>query len=92
MKIYRDGQAIELTNDEVRNAFYEYQQYEQQERVRAILTEDGIEFTQDDVEEILSITNNELDDCDTYWDIEIDTIRNAIAEHFNLDDYEDEEE
>ena len=89
MTIYRDGKSIELTNKELQNAFYEYQEYEQKERVKTVLADYDVEFTEDDVDEIISITNSELDECDSYWDIEIDMIRDAIVEHFNLDESED---
>lgn len=90
MKIIRDGKEIELTKDELQNAFYEYQEFEQKERIKSILEQYDVEFTEDDLDEILSITNNELDDCDPYWNTEIDIITDAIAEHFNLDESEDD--
>lgn len=81
MKIYRKGQTIELTNEELQLAYDEYDTYAKRKDLEKTLKIMEIELPSECFNELLDKIDTELADNDTYWDIYGQTVEDAIYEY-----------
>lgn len=83
MKIIRDGEEIQLTNDEIYNVYKEYRCNCFKEDVLSIAEEMEIEIPDDLLNKVLSRAEKTLNNNDSYWDSYWTSIRYAIEEILN---------
>lgn len=81
MKIYRNGQTIELTNEELQLAYDEYDTYAKRKDLEETLKIMEIELPLECFDELLNKIDAELADNDTYWDIYGQTVEDTIYEY-----------
>jgi hypothetical protein len=81
MKIYRNGQTIELTKEELQLAYDEYDAYAKKRDLEETLKIMEIELPSECFEELLDKIDAELADNDTYWDIYAQTVEDTIYEY-----------
>ena len=63
MKIIRNGQEIELTHEEMRQAYYEMKYEYTIEDIRSIYN-----LSEDKIDEALTIFERVIDNNDSFWD------------------------
>ena len=63
MKIIRNGQEIELTHEEMRQAYYEMKDEYTIEDIRSIYN-----LSEDKIDEALTIFERVIDNNDSFWD------------------------
>lgn len=63
MKILRNGQEIELTHEEMRQAYYEMKDEYTIEDIRSIYN-----LSEDKIDEVLTIFERVIDNNDSFWD------------------------
>lgn len=63
MKIIRNGQEIELTHEEMRQAYYEMKDEYTIEDIRSIYN-----LSEDKIDEVLTIFERVIDNNDSFWD------------------------
>lgn len=63
MKIIRNGQEIELTHEEMRQAYYEMKDEYTIEDIRSIYN-----LSEDNTDEALTIFERVIDNNDSFWD------------------------
>jgi hypothetical protein len=84
MKIYRDGKAIELTEQEICDIYYEARRRNYVDDVLVKLSEDyNIDPSKEnvDVQMIASDIMNEIMDNDTIWNCEQDVFDRVIEQY-----------
>ena len=81
MTIYRNGQAIELTKEELQLAYDEYDAYAKKRDLEETLKVMEIELPSECFDELLSKIDEKLADNDTYWSIYGQTVEDAIYEY-----------
>mgnify|MGYP003550858118 CR=1 FL=1 len=67
MKIYRNGQEIELTKEELQAAYDEYDTQTKRRELAEKLESMEIELPADCFDDILDMIDNDLADNDSYW-------------------------
>lgn len=89
MIIYRDGKAINLTEQELDQAYREAQRKYYEEEVIEKLTEDyGVDPKSVDWMDIAEEVMDTLAEDDTYWECEQDAYRRVIKRHLRQEDDE----
>lgn len=81
MKIYRNGQIIELTKEELQLAYDEYDAYAKKRDLEETLKIMEIELPSECLDELLDKIDAELADNDTYWSIRGQTVEDVIYEY-----------
>ena len=84
MIIYRDGQAIELTEQEICNIYLEAQRRYYGDEVLLKLSENyNIDIDKEDIDwqQIASDVMDEIAEDDTHWDCEQDAYRRVIEKY-----------
>ena len=84
MKIYRDGKAIELTEQEICNIYLEAQRRYYGDEVLLKLSENyNIDIDKEDIDwqQIASDVMDEIAEDDTHWDCEQDAYRRVIEKY-----------
>lgn len=79
MKIYRDGQAIELTSEECRQVYEELDQEYHREDIRSHL--EVMEVDLDVTDELIDRFDHALGNNDSYWDAYWYTMDYVIEEY-----------
>ena len=79
MTIYRDGKAIELTNEERRQAYYELDREYHRDDIRSHL--EVMEIELDVTDELIDRFDNALGNNDGYWDSYWCTMEYVIDEY-----------
>ena len=82
MKIIRNGQEIELTHEEMRQAYYEMKDEYTIEDIRSIYNLSG-----DKIDEALTIFERVIDNNDSFWDSYWSMIE-YVAEKIGLEEME----
>ena len=83
MKIIRNGQEIELTAEEMRQAYYEMKDEYTIEDIRS-----RYDMTDDKIDEALTIFERIIDSDDNFWDSYWSMIE-YVAEKLGLEEKED---
>jgi hypothetical protein len=81
MKIYRNGVAIELTEEEIREAYNEKQKAYNMEDIISRADEMGVNWTDDDVSMLAQELETVLGHNDAYWDCYWATVEEVIEEY-----------
>lgn len=84
MKIIRNGQKIELTPEEMRQAYYEMKAEYTIEDIRSIYN-----LSEDNTDEALTIFERVIDNNDSFWDSYWSMIE-YVAEKMGLEEKEEE--
>ena len=84
MKIIRNGQEIELTHEEMRQAYYEMKDEYTIEDIRSIYN-----LSEDKIDEALTIFERVIDNNDSFWDSYWSMIE-YVAEKMGLEQIEEE--
>ena len=84
MKIIRNGQEIELTHEERRQAYYEMKDEYTIEDIRSIYN-----LSEDKINEVLTIFERVIDNNDSFWDSYWSMIE-YVAEKMGLEEMEEE--
>ena len=84
MKIIRNGQEIELTHEEMRQAYYEMKDEYTIEDIRSIYN-----LSEDNTDEALTIFERVIDNNDSFWDSYWSMIE-YVAEKMGLEEKEEE--
>ena len=84
MKIIRNGQEIELTHEEMRQAYYEMKDEYTIEDIRSIYN-----LSEDKIDEALTIFERVIDNNDSFWDSYWSMIE-YVAEKMGLEEKEEE--
>lgn len=82
MKIIRNGQEIELTHEEMRQAYYEMKDEYTIEDIRSIYN-----LSEDKIDEALTIFERVIDNNDSFWDSYWSMIE-YVAEKTGLEEME----
>ena len=82
MKIIRNGQEIELTHEEMRQAYYEMKDEYTIEDIRSIYN-----LSEDKIDEALTIFERVIDNNDSFWDSYWSMI-DYVAEKMGLEEME----
>ena len=82
MKIIRNGQEIELTHEEMRQAYYEMKDEYKIEDIRSIYN-----LSEDKIDEALTIFERVIDNNDSFWDSYWSMIE-YVAEKMGLEEME----
>ena len=82
MKIIRNGQEIELTHEEMRQAYYEMKDEYTIEDIRSIYN-----LSEDKINEVLTIFERVIDNNDSFWDSYWSMIE-YVAEKMGLEEME----
>ena len=82
MKIIRNGQEIELTYEEMRQAYYEMKDEYTIEDIRSIYN-----LSEDKIDEALTIFERVIDNNDSFWDSYWSMIE-YVAEKMGLEEME----
>lgn len=82
MKIIRNGQEIELTHEEMRQAYYEMKDEYTIEDIRSIYN-----LSEDNTDEALTIFERVIDNNDSFWDSYWSMIE-YVAEKMGLEEME----
>ena len=82
MKIIRNGQEIELTHEEMRQAYYEMKDEYTIEDIRSIYN-----LSEDKINEVLTIFERVIDNNDSFWDSYWSMI-DYVAEKMGLEEME----
>lgn len=82
MKIIRNGQEIELTHEEMRQAYYEMKDEYTIEDIRSIYN-----LSEDKIDEVLTIFERVIDNNDSFWDSYWSMIE-YVAEKMGLEEME----
>ena len=82
MKIIRNGQEIELTHEEMRQAYYEMKNEYTIEDIRSIYN-----LSEDKIDEALTIFERVIDNNDSFWDSYWSMIE-YVAEKMGLEEME----
>ena len=82
MKIIRNGQEIELTHEEMRQAYYEMKDKYTIEDIRSIYN-----LSEDKIDEALTIFERVIDNNDSFWDSYWSMIE-YVAEKMGLEEME----
>lgn len=80
MKIIRNGHEIELTNEEIRLASYEYDNECLKEDILSKGNDMEIDIPEEVLDDIITIFNKVLSNNESYWDAYWFTIENVIKE------------
>lgn len=81
MKITRNNQEIELTNEEIRAAYEELADYYRQQDIIEHANEDDIRLSEYDIGQLSRIVDKLLSNHDMYWDCYWSVIDEAISEY-----------
>ena len=84
MKIIRNGQEIELTHEEMRQAYYEMKDEYTIEDIRS-----RYNLYDDKIDEVLTIFKRVIDNNDSFWDSYWSMIE-YVAEKMGLEEMEEE--
>ena len=84
MKIIRNGQEIELTHEEMRQAYYEMKDEYTIEDIRSIYN-----LSEDKIDEALTIFERVIDNNDSFWDSYWSMIE-YVANEIGLEEKEEE--
>ena len=84
MKIIRNGQEIELTHEEMRQAYYEMKDEYTIEDIRS-----RYNLSDDKIDEVLTIFERVIDNNDSFWDSYWSMIE-YVAEKMGLEEMEEE--
>ena len=84
MKIIRNGQEIELTHEEMRQAYYEMKDEYTIEDIRS-----RYNLSEDKIDEVLTIFERVIDNNDSFWDSYWSMIE-YVAEKMGLEEMEEE--
>lgn len=84
MKIIRNGQEIELTHEEMRQAYTEVKDEYTIEDIRSIYN-----LSDDKIDEVLTIFERVIDNNDSFWDSYWSMIE-YVAEKMGLEEMEEE--
>ena len=84
MKIIRNGQEIELTHEEMKQAYYEMKDEYTIEDIRSIYN-----LSEDKTDEALTIFERVIDNNDSFWDSYWSMIE-YVAEKMGLEEMEEE--
>lgn len=84
MKIIRNGQEIELTHEEMRQAYYKMKDEYTIEDIRSIYN-----LSEDKIDEALTIFERVIDNNDSFWDSYWSMIE-YVAEKMGLEEKEEE--
>ena len=82
MKIIRNGQEIELTHEEMRQAYYEMKDEYTIEDIRS-----RYNLSEDKIDEVLTIFERVIDNNDSFWDSYWSMIE-YVAEKMGLEEME----
>lgn len=80
MKIVRDNREIQLTNDEIYDAYTEYHHYCFKQDILSKAEEMGIEIPDELLNKVLYRADKTLDNNDSYWDSYWMSIEYAIED------------
>ena len=86
MKIYRDGKAIELTEDEICNIYFEVRNRNYVDEVILKLSENynvDLNKVPLDVQQIAEDVMDKIANDDTHWDCEQDAFERVIERYLN---------
>lgn len=81
MKIIRDRQEFELTQQELREAYLEKHMEYLREDVASQVESDDIELDESDFDTIAERFEHELEHCDGYWDYYWGVMEYVIKEY-----------